>query len=108
MMWRNTNSKFSNTASKETIKLEKTALRTDTAWSVGNVITDDYSLLDPHDKGAGGTNATRVYVLSNTELRENPNYVKWYILIGSGFVMLFVPIAVMFFSCVSIRLIGVL
>ena len=70
---------------------------------MGNIITDDYSLLDLHDKAAG-MNATRVYVLSNTELRENPTYVKWYILIGSGFVMLFVPIAVMLFSCVSIRL----
>ena len=103
MIWRNTNLKVSNTTCKETIKLGKTAPRTDTAWSVGNVITDDYSLLD-----SPNTNATRVYVLSNTELRENPNYVKWYILIGSGFVMLFVPIAVMFFSCVSIRLIEVL
>ena len=62
---------------------------------MGGVITDDI--------GGGTSNGTRVFVLSNTALRESPGYVKWYILIGSGFVMLFVPIAVMFFSCVSIR-----
>ena len=83
------------------MKCPKSAPRTDTAWSVGGVITDDFAL---GGNGVGVTsNATRVYVLSNTALRESPGYVKWYILIGSGFVMLFVPIAVMFFSCVSIR-----
>ena len=46
---------------------EKRALRTDTAWSVGDVITDDYSVIDSNDR----PNATRVYVLSNTELRNH-------------------------------------
>ena len=83
------------------MKSPESAPRTETAWSVGGVITDDFAL---GGNGVGVTsNATRVYVLSNTALRESPGYVKWYILIGSGFVMLFVPIAVMFFSCVSIR-----
>ena len=75
-------------------------VRTVSAWSVGDVILEDY---DEAAAANGMMNATRIYGMANSELRMNFNYVKWYILIGSGFVMLFLPTLGMFFSCVSIR-----
>jgi hypothetical protein len=58
------------------------------------------------DSGNGnetGNEASFRVVLRNTELRRNPAYIKYYSLMGSTVVMVFVPVVILIVACISMH-----